>query len=69
MDDLPVSPEWSYKFYKLKQDLQRTAQEYGQEIRRHVDERGIENNIKTFFQRERVAAYGLVGGVLAGVFL
>jgi hypothetical protein len=69
MDHLPVSAEWNYKFFKLKQEIRRTAQEYGQEVRRHLHEEGVEGNVKAFFQRERMAAYGVVGGVIAALIV
>jgi hypothetical protein len=69
MDHLPVSAEWNYKFFKLKQEIQRTAQEYGHEVRRQMDEKGVARNVKAFFQRERAAGYGLVGGVIAALIV
>jgi hypothetical protein len=68
MDDLEIpalSQEQSNMIKNVKSRILRTTEDYRQEIRRHFNRQ----NIETFFDKERMFAFGFAGGAVAGAML
>jgi hypothetical protein len=68
LDDLEMpglSAEQSDMIQKTKSRILRTTEDYRQEIRRQFNRQ----NIETFFDQERMFAFGFAGGAVAGAML